>query len=306
MTAERADWLAAPERGSRLLLRLMARLSLYVGRAASRVPLHAITAYFYLFSPHARRAARRYQRRALGREPTCPERYRQFAYFATTIHDRVFLANGRDHLFEISVDGEELMRAQAATGRGAILLGAHLGSFDVVGAIGRRLGGVRICMAMYEENARKIRDAMASIAPGGGPDVVALGRVDAMLQISERLDAGAFVGILGDRTFGDEPLQAVTLLGERAGLPTGPMRIAAILGCPVIFMAGLYRGANRYHVVFEKVADFGAARRAERGAQVTVAVERYARLLDLRCRSDPQNWFNFYEFWPPSGARRHG
>ena len=118
-----------------------------------------------------------------------------------------------------------------------------------------------------------------------------------MLQIAERLDRGAFVGMLGDRTLGDEPVQAVRLLGEPAYLPTGPMRAAAILRRSVIFMAGLYRGRNRYHVVFAPLADFSATPAGARDAAVRAAIERYAALLDHYCRSDPYNWFNFFDFW---------
>jgi predicted LPLAT superfamily acyltransferase len=103
--------------------------------------------------------------------------------------------------------------------------------------------------------------------------------------------------VLGDRTLGHEPVQPVTLLGAPAYLPTGPMRAAAILRCPVFFMAGLYRGGNHYHVVFERVADFSATPSVFRDAAVRSAIERYAALLDGHCRRDPYNWFNFYDFW---------
>jgi len=124
-----------------------------------------------------------------------------------------------------------------------------------------------------------------------------------MLKIAQRLERGACVGVLGDRTLGDEPVQAVTLLGQRAYLPTGPMRAAAILRCPVFFMAGLYRGNNKYHVVFERIADFYPPSVASRNLAVSAAIERYAAALDHYCRSDPYNWFNFYDFWASPGIR---
>jgi predicted LPLAT superfamily acyltransferase len=82
------------------------------------------------------------------------------------------------------------------------------------------------------------------------------------------------------------------------------MRAAAILRCPVFFMAGLYRGKNRYHVVFKPVADFSATSVGSRSLAVRAAIERYAATLDHYCRSDPYNWFNFFDFWRPSGAVR--
>ena len=171
------------------------------------------------------------------------------------------------------------MLAQLESGRGALLMGAHMGSFEVMHSLGRRRRGLNVAMAMYEENARKINAILAAINPHLVPTIIPLGRIDAMLNIAERLDGGAFVGVLGDRTLGDEPVQPVTLLGERAYLPTGPMRAAAILRCPVFFMAGLYRGKNNYHVVFERIADFSGipGRPRSRGSIRDRALRRRAR-----------------------------
>jgi predicted LPLAT superfamily acyltransferase len=293
----RADWIGHRERGSIALLRIMAFVSLHLGRTLSRFPLYGIALYFFLFAPAARRHSRRYLRLALGHAPRARDRFRQVLSFATTIHDRVYLINEQFELFNISLEGESLLLTQADSGRGALLMGAHMGSFEVMHSLGRRRRGLEVAMAMYEENARKINATLAAINPRAVTDIVPLGRIDAMLNIAERLDRGAFVGVLGDRTLGGEPVHPVTLLGERAYLPTGPMRAAAILRCPVFFMAGLYRGANNYHVVFERVADFSSTPAGTREFAVRSAIERYAAVLDRYCRSDPYNWFNFYDFW---------
>ncbi len=298
----RADWIRHRERGSMALLRIMAFVSLHLGRTLSRVPLYGIAVYFFLLAPGARRYSRRYLRLALGRAPRARDRFRQVLSFATTIHDRVYLINEQFELFNITLEGESLLLGQADSGRGALLMGAHMGSFEVMHSLGRRRRGLEVAMAMYEENARKINATLAAINPQAVTDIVPLGRIDAMLNIAERLDRGAFVGVLGDRTLGNEPVHPVTLLGERAYLPTGPMRAAAILRCPVFFMAGLYRGANNYHVVFERVADFSSTPAGTREFAVRSAIECYAAVLDRYCRSDPYNWFNFYDFW----AVRHG
>jgi predicted LPLAT superfamily acyltransferase len=292
-----AEWVRSRERGSTALLRLMALLSLRLGRKVSRIALYGIAAYFFLFAPAARRQSRRYLRRVLGRTPRARERFRHVLNFATTIHDRVYLINEQYDTFKITIEGESLMRTQAELGRGAFLMGAHMGSFEVIGSIGRRQPGLHVSMAMYEDNARKINSILAAINPKAKPDIIGLGHIDAMLRIAERLDRGAFVGMLGDRTLGEEPVHEVTILGERAYLPTGPMRAAAILRRSVVFMVGLYRGGNQYHVVFAPIADFSTVAPKARDAAVRDAVERYAALLDQYCRCDPYNWFNFFDFW---------
>jgi predicted LPLAT superfamily acyltransferase len=299
--AKAAEWVRYRERGSLRLLKLMAFLSIRSGRTLSRCILYGIAVYFFLFAPSVRRHSRCYLRLALRREPTARDRFRQILSFATTIHDRVFLMNEQFEKFNISLEGEAMVSAQVGTGHGALLLGAHMGSFAVMHSLSQRQSGLRVSMAMYEENARKISAILAAINPQAVPDIVALGQIDAMINIAERLDRGGCVGVLADRTLGTEPTQAVSFLGKPAYLPTGPMRAAAILRCPVFFMVGLYRGKNNYHVVFERVADFSALSVGSRDLAVRAAMERYAAVLESYCRTDPYNWFNFFDFWrrPP-------
>ena len=197
-----ADWIGHSERGSIALLHIMAFLSLRLGRTLSRIPLYGIAMYFFLFAPTARRHSRRYLQLALGRPARARDRFRQILSFATTIHDRVYLINGQFELFNITLAGEALVLAQSHSGRGALLMGAHMGSFEVMHSLGRRRHGLEIAMAMYEDNARKINATLAAINPHLVPDIVSLGRIDAMLQIAERLERGAFVGVLADRTLG--------------------------------------------------------------------------------------------------------
>jgi predicted LPLAT superfamily acyltransferase len=294
-----AEWVTRRERGSIRLLRLMAVLSLALGRRAGRVLLHFIVTYFFIFAPRSRRASITYLRRALRREPTARDRFRQVMTFATTIHDRVYLLNDRFDLFDIAVEGEKLMLECVRAGNGAFLLGAHLGSFEVTRAIGRLQPGLRVAMVAYEGNARKINAMLAAINPRLAGETVGLGSVEAMLRVRGLLDEGVFVGMLGDRTPGGEATEVVEFLGAGARFPVGPMRLAALLGRKVILMVGVYLGGNGYRVVFEEIADFSGVERGAREKAVREGVERYARRLEGYCLQYPYNWFNFFNFWAP-------
>lgn len=293
----RAEWLRRPERSNMFWLRVMTLISLHLGRGIGRLVLRSIAMYFLLFAPAARWASKDYLRRALGRPPTWRDSYRHFLSFASTIHDRVYLVNDRPDLFDVSVVGEDVIRQAVADGQGVLLLGAHMGSFEVLRAVGRQQGGLRVAMVMHVENARKINRALAAINPEVQADIIPLGRVDSMLAVRDRLAEGGMVGLLGDRTPGGEPVQTVEFFGEPVALPTGPIRMAALLRRPVVFMAGLYLGGNRYEVHFERLADFSAIAPGERDACIHQAIERYATLLEQHCRRAPYNWFNFHDFW---------
>jgi len=302
------EWRRRRERGSPTLLRAMAWLSLRLGRRGGRPFLLGIAAYFFLFAPRARRDMRAYLRRALGREPRAADRFRLILSFATVIHDRLYMLAGRHALFDVSLQGEALIREVVSHGEGALLFGAHMGSFEILRAIGERQPGLAVAMAMYEDNARKLNAVLAAAKVRNPPEIIALGHVDAMLRIRERLDSGAVVGVLADRTLGNEAALPVSFLGATARLPLGPMRAAALLQRRVVFMLGLYRGGDRYHVIFEHLADFTHGSLAGRAAAIEAAVRRYGALLEQHCRSDPYNWFNFFDFWsmPPSPAQTAG
>ena len=289
------DWTRAPERGSVPLVRFMARTSAAMGRRWSRLLLFPITLYFFCTAARARASIRAYLSRCLGREPGTADLFRLFSAFSTTIHDRVFFLGKRFDLFDIELQGAELLDERAT-----LLMGAHLGSFEALRACGRRLDGRRVAMVMYEENARRLNAILAAIEPSAASDIIALGRADSMLALHASLDAGDFVGVLADRRLGDEPAIRIPFFGEEAAFPIGPMRMAAALELKVVFMAGLYRGANRYEMRFEPLADFiGASQlgHAERRRRVEEAVRAYAKRLEDCCRSAPDNWFNFHDFW---------
>jgi hypothetical protein len=295
-----AEWSSRVERGNITLLRVMTWISLALGRPAGRVVLRAIAAYFMLFSPAARHASRAYMDRALGRRANWIDGYRHVFAFASTIHDRIYLLNGRFDLFDIRLHGEGLLEAAMARGRGAILLGAHLGSFEVVRALGRRHPKMEVAITMYEENAHKLNDVLQSINPAMRQDVIALGRFDTMLRVRDYLERGYMIGMLADRTLSQratDPVQQCSFLGTPTGFPTGPLRMAAMLRRPVFFITGLYRGGNRYDVHFVPLADFSDTARGQREAAVQAALADYVRLLERFCRSAPYNWFNFYDFW---------
>lgn len=291
------EWMRRQERSNEAILRLMAWISLTFGRSAGRLVLHGIAAYFVLFAPAARRASRAYLDRALGRYAGWRDGYRHVFSFATTIHDRVYLLNDRFDVFDIEVSGEQDLLDALARQPGALLVGAHLGSFEVLRAMGRGQAGLRVAMLMYEENARKLNATLAAINPKAMQDIIALGRTGSMLEVRDKLDQGYVVGMLADRSLALDSTLEVDFFGEKASLPVGPWRMAAMLQRPVFLMAGLYLGGNRYRLHFEPVADFSQVERNTRDAAICAAAQKYAESLERLCRQAPYNWFNFFDFW---------
>jgi predicted LPLAT superfamily acyltransferase len=296
-SADSPEWMRRKERGNMFWLRVMSWLSMTLGRRVSRTVVLGIALYFLLAASAARKASRTYLALALGRPATWLDLYRHFLAFASTIHDRVYLINGRHELFDIRVHGAEPLHALHAGRRGFFLFGGHLGSFEVLRALARDQPQMKLSMAMYPENARQINDALSAINPRVMQDIIVLGKLNAILAIHDKLQEGAMVGVLADRSAGPDQYLTLPFLGAPAGFPSGPVRMAAVLRHPVYFMAGVYGGGNRYDVHFELLADFSTASSQGRDAAVREVLTRYAAALERHCKSSPYNWFNFYDFW---------
>ncbi len=302
------SWASTPERSNLFALRLMSWVALHGGRPAARLLLHPITLYFVLFAPAPRRHSQRYLSRALGRRATWRDVYRHFHAFTATILDRVYLLGQRSDLFDVTVQGEAAVEQAAGEGRGAFLIGAHVGSFEVLRTIGEQRDWLRIAMVMYPDNARMINQTLHAIAPAYKPQIIALGRSDSMLAVRDWLDGGGLAGILADRSLPGESQRgngvAIDFLGREARFSDAPFRLASLLGRKVILMAGLYLGGARYDVRFSTLADFSErlANPQQREARIREALVAYARALETICREQPGNWFNFHDFWSEDAA----
>jgi predicted LPLAT superfamily acyltransferase len=289
-------WLEQRERANSAALRLLVWIALRLGRPVGRAVLAPVALYFLLFSRRARSASRGYLKRLWGRPPTLREVYRHFYVFATAALDRVFFLADRWELFDIRVHGEPLLVEQLSGAKGCFLLGAHVGSFESMRALGRRKQ-VTVNLVMFEGNARNVSRVTRAISPGLERDIISLGEPDSMIRVVEQLDRGAWVGMLGDRGLSGHGLVHVSFLGGTAAMPTAPFRIAAMTGRPVILMLGLYRGGNRYDLHFERLIDAPVLARASRDETLRRWAQLFADRLAHHCREAPYNWFNFYDFW---------
>ena len=300
MTA-RPVWLTQQERGSRRLMRTIAVIALMLGRPVGRLLLYPICAYFVLFSSKARRASRDYLRRALARPPTWRDVFRHHHVFAATILDRVFLLSGRFDAFKFEIAGLDALLAAIAHGRGCLLMGAHFGSFEVLRMLAQTRAPVRVRVLMHEQNAVKLNSVLGALNPEMMRDVITLGRPQTMLEVRDAVAAGETVGLLADRVVAGDRLVACDFLGGVAQFPQGPFLLAALLRAPVILFSAACLGDGRYRVCF---TPFPTASTIERDpAALAAQCQAYARWLEANCRSDPYNWFNFYDFWAPaSGA----
>jgi len=291
------EWVTGSERGSLPAIKFGIWIARKMGRSFARLFLYPICAYFLLCSARAARNSRLYLTRVLGRRVRLADLFRHYLTFGACVLDRVFLLNDEIEQFDIAIHGEEIVRGIHERGGGCILFGAHFGSFEVARAVGRHEHDVPISLLMYEENAQKIRAALAAINPTLETEVIGLGRLDSLIAVADRLNRGHFVGVLADRNVDGKDLVRYQFLGALAAFPQGPFRVAMLLQRPVVMMVGIYRGGRSYEVFFETLVEGSSVRPRDTNAWLDGIMRRYVARLEHYCRTAPFNWFNFYDFW---------
>ena len=289
-------WATEAERGSARLLRAALWTCLRAGWPVGRMLLWPITGWFLLTSGPARMASRDYLRRVLGRPARTSDVARHFHTFASAILDRVFLLSGRLGGFRIRTEGLEHVTAVLARGQGCILLGAHLGSFEVLRFIAQD-SPVPVWALIYRRNAGALTRLLDRLAPDMRDSIIEIGHPASMIRAHECVERGEIVGILADRTPPGHRVVEAPFLGSPAMFPAGPFVLASTLGVPVVLFHGVRLGPRRYAVRFEPFADGVTLRRATRDADLRRWAAQYAAALGRACLAHPYNWFNFFPFW---------
>ena len=299
------SWRDRPEAAGAAVIRISRRVVLVLGRSLSRALLLPATLYFLIRRGPERRASRSYLRRVLPRAVTLLDVARHFFVFSATTLDRVYLLTERFRRFSITVSGLEAVDHALEKGRGLLLFGSHLGSFDALRVLSLERPDIMVRIVLDVEHNPGISDALNSLNPELAATIINARTAGPALALAirEALDRNAIVALLVDRARPGNAVQTARFLGSPAPFPQSPWLLAAALKTPVLLSFGLYRGGNRYDLHFETFAPSLTIGRQARAQALAELVQRYADRLAHYARLAPLNWFNFYDFWklPDSG-----
>ena len=305
---KQAVWAEIPERGTMWWMRLAIRALKLVGYWGGICFAGLAAIYFFITGTGSRRASLDYLRhlhRAQPQRIPRPTRWHAFLHhwhFSLNVVDRMWLWQGRLDLFEFIRKGRS--HILELKGRGALLMGAHIGSFDALRAFSLDKG-VTLNVVMYREHATKINALFQSLNPDSGVRIMQLDGSDfeEIFKLKDCVDRGELVAILADRAapYGKKRQDSFEFLGKPAAFPQNPWILASLLECPVFMTVGLRTGWRRYHIILEPLAERVVLPRASRNQSLHAYMESYVRRLERLCCQFPYQWFNFYDFWKQDG-----
>ncbi len=289
-------WKNTSDRGSLWLIEVITWIILHLGRNVGRLFLYPIVCYFILFSSTTA-YSRQYLSLSLGRLPTLIDVFRHYYSFANMLLDRVYLLSGKTHAFDVQLHGEHILDDLIKKNKGIILLGSHLGNFDLLRIFSSKYSDIKIKAIMNDSNNQKINKVFEKLNPSLKDEVITIGTPESMLNLKEFVQQGNLAGILADRVETDSRTVRCNFFNQTSLFPSGPLIVASLVKVPVILCFGLHRKNNQYDVYFHLFSEQIDLPRKDRQEKLTLYMQEYATILEQYCKKYPYNWYNFYDFW---------
>jgi len=290
------SWKKTTDRGSLWLIELITWIILHLGRRVGRVFLYPIVCYFILFSSTTR-FSRSYLQRSMAKTPTIIDVFRHYYSFANMLLDRVYLLSGKTQAFDVKLHGDEILDDLIHKNKGIILLGSHLGNFDLLRIFSKKYSNIKIKAVMNDNSAQKVNQVFEKLNPSLKDEVIYIGDPESMLMLKEFVQQGNLAGILADRVETDERAVSCQFFNQSTQFPGGPLIVASLIEAPVILCFGLHNKNNQYDVYFHLFSEQIQLPRGERQEKLAVYMQKYAAILEQHCKETPYNWYNFYDFW---------
>jgi len=217
--------------------------------------------------------------------------YWSYFMIGQSIIDRVAVMSGLSDKFTSTSTGSENINKMAQMRRGAIMLGAHLGNWEIAGHFIARYDTV-VNILMYDAEREQIKAYMDSVTGGKRFKIIPIkSDLSHVYLMSEALMRGETICMHADRFLPGNRTLPMPFLGEDALFPVGPFQMVKALKAPYTFVYGVKTGPTHYDFYarpIREVADF---------SDIEAMMLDYVQDLESMVRKCPGQWFNYYDFW---------
>jgi KDO2-lipid IV(A) lauroyltransferase len=203
------------------------------------------------------------------------------------------------------LDGAEMLAADVASGRGAVIALPHAGNWDAAGAWVAATGWPITTVAerlkpegVYERFLAFRRGLGMEIVPTHGGDRPAF---DVLL---DRLRAGAVVPLLADRDLSARGVE-VDFFGARTRMPAGPALLAIRTGAP-LYVTTMWYEPDIARGALAGPVELPDPDSAPLDTRVRVLTQRIADGLAAGIARHPEDWHMLQRMWLDQPARTDG
>jgi lauroyl/myristoyl acyltransferase len=221
--------------------------------------------------------------------------FRTFAWCLAERYERL----STDRVFTVEAEGAEAWRELASSGRGFIMVTAHLGAWEVGSMLPASREGRRIHVVREAEiDPRAQRFIEGLIRSCGGDLYTTHFAEDPRLGVDllDALRQGEIVALQGDRPRAGGRTVETRLFDRPFALPVGLAALARAAGVPIVPVFVFREGRLRYRCILRPAIE--VAQSADRQRDLGEALGRFAADLETAIRREPHQWFCFRRIWP--------
>lgn len=307
-----AHWSQTREAGTMAAMRLVFFIYRLCGRKVFSIIMYPVALYFVLCRKEQREASLQYLTAHYRFKPEIWQS--KPGYLHVLLHFKTFAEVILDKMLgwldEISekdfvLSSPENIEALHNDDRGQLIIGSHFGNLEFCRGFLHRYRSKVINILVYDKHAGNFVKMMQDENNESRLNVFQVDEFDVttIMMLKEKIDAGEWVFIAGDRVplSGLERTVDVQFLGEHAPLPIGPYMLAKALACPVKLMFAYRCEASDNKVLFDvaPLCDKLQINRKTRQQDLQHYAQQFASKLEEHCLNAPYQWFNFYDFWQP-------
>ena len=215
--------------------------------------------------------------------------YQNYFLLGQVLLDKVAVLSGIRTSFTFEFDGEENLRELVEGKTGGILIGAHVGNWEIAGYLLKRLNG-RFNLVMLDAEHQKIKKYLSTVLSDKEVNIIVVRNdLSHVFEINRVLKKGEMVCVHGDRYIDEKKTMSCEFLGKEALFPTGPFLLANKFDVPVSYVFAMKESKTHYH--------FYASPHRKTATDMKKMISDYAEELEKIVWRYPEQWFNYYDFW---------
>jgi predicted LPLAT superfamily acyltransferase len=279
--------------GTRIFLKLISVVGLYPAYC-----LLAPVSLYYVFREKESCRVIGYFRSRLGLPTNIFHLWRHFFSFGMSILDRYAFLSKSGSFFTMQIINEEAISQALSAGKGVILVGAHIGNWEIAGNLLQDRIQVPINYTMVDAEKPEISKAFGKAFDRRRATIIPINQdsMGLMLEILKALRGNEIVCMHGDRLFGGTG-RTTQFLNRPVEFPIGPFAIAAATGAPVIPIFAVKKGLRTYEMKAFDPIEVTTTSERDKESCIGSALEQFVGILEQVSREHPYEWFNFYDFW---------
>jgi phosphatidylinositol dimannoside acyltransferase len=264
------------------------------------VPLLFFTVFFFFFAAPARRAVVANLAIILpgsSRAANYLRAFRTLYNFAWTISEAAIYKINKEE-FSYEIVGREWLD-QLGAARGAIVLTAHMGNYDLGAALFAEKFHREIRMVRAPEADPQTAQHLSASLEKAGAVKIDYNTAGALLSFDllKALRDGEIVSIQGDRVEGEVAQTIARLFESEVRLPNGPFVLSLVAGVPIFPLFIARSGYRSYRIlVREPIQVFRSG--GDREEDIEKAVGQWCAVLEEILAQHWDQWFAFIPILP--------